>query len=344
MIYGFWISLDYPDLSVEEALTLLKAYGGKIKYSRRIGRLLIVDTDVNIKTVRHIILRSASIREGFKIYQIIRSEFFENTFSPDLYEDVFSSHSLAIKVLKYNSSLYSSLDSNTLAKEISAKLLRDYKGNIDLKNPEKRFTFIFADNLVISSLEIIGRHSKGFSKRTPGNKPVFSPFSLNPKLARIMVNLSGAVEGELILDPFCGVGGISVETSILNMESICIELIYRWIKGSLKNVRWLDKSKKYFEGVCGDSANLFIRKADYVVTDPPYGRITSIGIYSDANHILKNFLSYLSSVDGLKRIVFMYPKSHKIDFEKYNLGEKSRFIIPVHGGLTRVLRVVERKQ
>ena len=343
MMYGFWISLDYPDLSVEETLTLLKAYGGNIKYSNRIGRLLIVDTDVNIKTIRHIILRSASIREGFKIYQIIRSKLFEDTFSHDLYEDISSSHSLAIKVLRHNSSLYPFLDSTSLAKAVSLKLLRGYKGEINLENPEKRFVFIFEEDLIISSLEIIGRHNKGFSKRTPGNKPVFSPFSLDPKLARIMVNLSGAVEGELILDPFCGVGGISVETSILNMESICIELIYRWIRGSLKNVKWIDKSKKYFEGVCGDSANLFVRKADYIVTDPPYGRITSIGIYPDANHILKNFLSYLSGVDGLKRIVFMYPKSHEIDFDKYDLNEKNRFIIPVHRGLTRVLRIVERK-
>lgn len=343
MIYGFWISLDYPDLSVEEALSLLKAYGGSIKYSERVGRLLIVETDISLKAVKHVILRSANIREGFKIYKIIKGGSFESTFSSHLYEDVFSSYSLAIKVLKHDSYIYPSLDSTSLAKIISSKLLKEYKGEIDLKNPEKRFVFIFEEDLVISSLEIVGRHKKGFSRRTPGNRPVFSPFSLSPKLARTMVNLSGAVEGELILDPFCGVGGISVETSILNIENICVELVYRWVKGSLKNVEWIDESKKYFEGVCGDSIRSFIRKADYIVTDPPYGRITSIGTYSNADYILKSFLSYLSGIDGLKRIVFMYPATHKIDFDDYSLSEKNRFVIPVHGSLTRVLRVVERR-
>lgn len=344
MIYGFWISLDYPHISVEETLTLIKAYGGHIKNYYRIGKLLLVDADIDIDIVKHIIYRSASIREGFRIYKVERNKDFVRTFSPDLFHDVKNSSSIAVKVLRHNSNLYSSIDSIELTRLISSKLLEDYKGKVDLSSPEKRFVFIFVEDATVSSLELVGRHSKGFDRRSPCKKPVFTPFSLVPKLARVMVNLSGAVEGELILDPFCGVGGISVETTLLGIENICIELSYRWTVGSLRNIMWIDKNRCFLEAICGDSTYSFIRDVKYVVTDPPYGRITSTGIYLEASHILRRFLNCLSNMEKLKRAVFMYPAEFKIDFDKYDLSEVNRFMIPVHSGLTRVLRVVERKR
>ncbi len=343
MLYGFWISLDFPDISLTEVLTLLKAYGGRINFFQRNGRLLIVDTDLNSNIIRHIILRSATIKEGFKIYEVGENASYRNVISNDLMRDIKETGSLAIKVLMHRPKLYVGRDTAYVAKEIADYILKDYAGSINLKNPDKRFVFIFTGDKVVSALELVGKHRKKFKDRMPSKRPVFSPFSLHPKLARTMINLSGAVEGDTLLDPFCGVGAISIEASLMGISSICIEIMYKWALGCKENVMWIDPNYIFTDIVCGDSLLRMVRGIKYVVTDPPYGRITTVGGYRHSRSLIEYFLEYLSALDSLKRAVFMVPLHFKLDMDKYGLVEINRFEIPVHSGLTRVLRVVERK-
>lgn len=342
MLYGFWLSMDFPEISVTETLTLLSAYGGRVNFYYRKGRLLIVDVDLPINVVKHIIYRSATIKEGFRIYDHGVDVSFKDVVTPELIEDVKDTRSLAIKVLMDRPSLYEGWDNTDVAKLVAEYVLREYRGSVDLNNPERRFVFIFVGDNVFSALELVGKHSKGFRKRMPGKRPVFSPFSLHPKLARTMVNLSGAVEGDIILDPFCGVGGISIESSMMGIGNICVEIIYRWASGCRENVIWVDPQYRFSDVICGDSLKTLVKNVRYVVTDPPYGRITSIGGYEHSRSLINHFLEYLSSLDRLMRAVFMVPSDFKLEFDKYDLREINRFEIPVHSGLTRVLRIVGR--
>ncbi len=43
---------------------------------------------------------------------------------------------------------------------------------------------------------------------------------MSPKLARCMVNLTGVKENDLVLDPFCGTGGILIEAGIMGARVI----------------------------------------------------------------------------------------------------------------------------
>jgi|Deesub1362A_J573_1020465.scaffolds.fasta_scaffold00001_445 tRNA (guanine10-N2)-dimethyltransferase len=343
MLFGFWISMDFPDISEFEVLTLIKAYGGRVRKHFRRRRLLIVDTDLSPEVIRHIIMRSATVREGFKIYEYKVNATYKEVVTQELESDIYASKKLGIKVLLDKPKEYLGWDTADVSREIARYVLKDYSGDVDLKSPDKRFVFIFVEDLVISALELVGKHSKGFRDRLPSKRPVFSPFSLHPKLARTMINLSGALEGETILDPFSGVGGISVEASLMGINSICIEIMYKWALGCWENARWADPVYVYTDVICGDSLHGMIRNVKYVVTDPPYGRITSIGGYTHSKSLIEHFLEYLSTIESLVRTVFMVPIDFKLDMDKYGLVEINRFEIPVHSGLTRVLRVVERE-
>ncbi len=76
-------------------------------------------------------------------------------------------------------------------------------------------------------------------------KPVQrSIYSIPPRLARIMINLSGARKGDIILDPFCGVGAILSEAALMGMRIIGIDTKDNCIGDTRKNLRWLENEYK----------------------------------------------------------------------------------------------------
>ncbi|MBU2575790.1 hypothetical protein KKF64_01755 [Patescibacteria group bacterium] len=64
-----------------------------------------------------------------------------------------------------------------------------------------------------------------------------------PKLARTMLNLSGADKGALILDPFCGIGTILQEALLLGYRVIGTDIDEQAIHGTKKNIKWLLEQK-----------------------------------------------------------------------------------------------------
>ncbi|MEK7189314.1 MAG: DNA methyltransferase [Patescibacteria group bacterium] len=62
---------------------------------------------------------------------------------------------------------------------------------------------------------------------------------LPPKLARIMINLSAAPEGSLILDPFCGSGTVLQEALLLGYRAIGTDIDEDAIRDTKKNIEWL---------------------------------------------------------------------------------------------------------
>lgn len=75
-------------------------------------------------------------------------------------------------------------------------------------------------------------------------KPVRFPRvgMLPPKLARMMVNLSGAPSGGTILDPFCGSGSILMEALLLGFRAIGADANPTMVAGAKKNLEWLSSS------------------------------------------------------------------------------------------------------
>lgn len=62
---------------------------------------------------------------------------------------------------------------------------------------------------------------------------------LPPKLAQIMLNLSGARPGDVVLDPFCGTGVVLQEAALLGCKTYGTDLSQKMIDYSRENLKWL---------------------------------------------------------------------------------------------------------
>ncbi len=79
-----------------------------------------------------------------------------------------------------------------------------------------------------------------FQKRDmsrPFKRPMLS---IPPRLARIMINLSGARQGT-VLDPFCGIGTVLQEAALMGFGIFGIDTDKRVIPWAVRNLKWLDK-------------------------------------------------------------------------------------------------------
>jgi len=70
---------------------------------------------------------------------------------------------------------------------------------------------------------------------------------LPPKLAQIMINLSGAKLTDVVLDPFCGSGTILSEALLAGYKNIIgTDILKKAVNGSKLNIDWLKKKSKIF--------------------------------------------------------------------------------------------------
>lgn len=345
----FQISMDYLKAGIQEAKTLMNTYNIEHKVVRKEERFLIVDLPgMNnydsrmIDKLRHISWRSATIKRVLIVYNEFRDSIDrEEIYSPSLINIISNVKSAAIHVHLFSPNVINKSRVGEVIDLIYQILFKSFEGRIDLSNPEIIVALYNYKDILWLGLEIYEAKKKGFDSRRSKYRPVFSPFALHPKLSRLMINLSGALEGSIIVDPFCGVGSIPMEASILEINCLCIELWYKWCQGSIKNIQWINHSFEYADVINADSLRSLFRDHTkfYVVTDPPYGRITSIGNY-DRLRIYEDFIT--NYVVGSKATVFMSPFELDDLLMSHDLEISFKDIIPVHNNLTRNLYVVKR--
>ncbi len=151
----------------------------------------------------------------------------------------------------------------------------------NFKSPKTRIEFLFAPKRVFAAL-LIAEVSKDFLERKAHKKPALHPTSLNPKVARAMINLTGIKKGKLH-DPFCGAGGILVEAAFMGFDVVGYDIssfMLKKAKENLKHYGIRDFSLNYCD------ATEIKERMDYVAADLPYGRNSKVNaslerIYSD---------------------------------------------------------------
>ncbi len=173
-----------------------------------------------------------------------------------------------------------------------------------------------------------------FGLRRPHLKPGFHPVSLNPKLARAMVNLTGARKG-IILDCFCGVGGILVEAGLIGLKPVGYDIDEKMINLARINLEYYN-IKNYALAV--KDALTLKKKFDYIVSDLPYGKATKnidTNLYSDFLVVLKKILG--------KRAVIGFPNTvnHKQMIKKAKLKLVDEFDYYLHRSLSKKICVIE---
>lgn len=339
--YILRVSLDYPHLSLGELETLITSiYEGNVKLFSIYGKFYHILSSIDEEKMYNIAKRSAGIKTVFSVFskykltdlsindliQVIKSQL--DRFQNDLFVKIYVS---------YHSVVCGKDDE--FIKKIYNILTETFKKYMVFNPACKNKIAIFIFDYVYIT-KIIYDNKKFFNQRRPSRRPAFSPSSLHPKLARILINLSGCKKS-ILVDPFCGVGGILIEATILGIENIGIEISRKWVYGAKKNVCWVDNEFLYTHLIMGDACNPPLRKVKYVVTDPPYGRIASTYGESVMKLYNKFLVSFYKIMDKNGTLVFLSPSNLKIknSNNEYRYIEQKKYIIPVHGSLTRYINV-----
>lgn len=208
------------------------------------------------------------------------------------------------------------------------KYLTTEENEVELENPEEVINlYIFEDEYFVSR-RILDIDRGLFKARKNQERPFSSPVSLDPVLARVMVNLSEVSAGGKILDPFCGTGGILIEAGLCGILPCGADIQEEMVSGArenLENYGILNHDIKH-----SDIKNIeenFENEFEGVITDLPYGQSSK----KEGKPVVK----FLEKIDNLNKgkTVFMYnePEVNSIeaDFEIY-----------VHKNLTRYIYVV----
>ena len=131
-----------------------------------------------------------------------------------------------------------------------------------------------------------------YDARNPGKRDFFHPGVMMPRMARTLVNIADTRCGDVMLDPFCGTGGILIEGELLGLHALGSDFDPGMVLGSRLNSA--DPSLMLADATSlpfGDST------VDAVVTDFPYGQSVCIKKADTMDNL------YADSLDEIRRVI-----------------------------------------
>ena len=279
-----------------------------------------------------------------EVHQIIKTSSIN-----DLEEDILSikwqdyiNENFAVRLKRFNSDV----DTVAIERKVGSLILEKTENiKVKLNNPDSLVRLVAFKDIIYIAIEKYHLNKKHFEDIKPHKRPFFYPGSMSPKLARCMVNLSRVKAGQLVLDPFCGTGGILIEAGLIGCKVVGSDVNWKMKNGTAINLDYcgitdyrtfhLDvRELKMYEKVAG------------VVTDPPYGISTSTGDI-EGNDIFKEFFHaiYVNMADDAylcmasPHYVDLNPMMSEVGFELVE-----QYSIKMHRSLTRIISVIQKSQ
>ena len=235
------------------------------------------------------------------------------------------------------------LTSMVLEQKLGELILSKIKGvKVNLKNPLKTFFGIITGDRFLFGLRLATISPTPFLQRGPRKRPFFHPSAMPAKLARCMVNLAGAREGDLLLDRFCGTGGFLIEGGLLGCRIVGFDAKKHMVEGTDRNLSFFNLE---YDGLgVADAKHLPLKRVDCIVTDPPYGRSAST-LGHTTERVIQEFLpASSSSMSQGKRMCIAAPKKVHISKLAEDVGFKLKgsYFVYIHRSLTREILVLEQ--
>lgn len=247
--------------------------------------------------------------------------------------------SFAVRI-KHISNYSSELSSTFLEREIGNIIHKNVEAKVNLGNPDKLFYGVLTENMFIFGKNVRRSERKTLSLRKAKFRPFFIPSSMNPSLARAMVNLSRARPREIFYDPFCGAGGILIEAGLVGCRLIGSDIDIKMVKGTEKNLKHY--KLKDWSIVQSDAKHLPINKANSIATDPPYGGSASTK-GKRPEKLIEDFLeeiANLSSSIGYLCIGVPLTMDLNENFKELGFQTIEKHFVRAHKSLTRQIIVL----
>lgn len=266
-----------------------------VEVRRGYGRVLAVvdrgqlDLIEHLKSVHRpiILLREAEVCSSRECLRKV----YEAVYNSGVEEYVTPWTAFAVRAERVGSHEFTSLDVARVAGDAVIDVVREKYGvrpPVDLDYPA-----------VIVSVEVIeSRVSVGIdlggdiSWHRRGYRVYDHPAALKPTLAYAMIVLSGARDGDKILDPMCGGGTIAIEAALLfeNSKIYCLDMNPRHIRGAVENAAAAGVASRV-EFIVGDARRLseYVRDVDVIVSNPPYG--IRLGSPREVRQLYRDFIA-----------------------------------------------------
>jgi len=204
---------------------------------------------------------------------------------------------------------------------------------VNLSRPRNSIHFIFLDNKVIIG-KLIYVNTDNFNRRKTHKRPEPHPSSLHPKLAKSLINLTGIKKG-VILDPFCGAGGILIEAGLMGLRPVGIDTDQIMLNRARIN---LDHYNIRSYRLRKADSTKIKRRYKYIVTDLPYAKNTK---KQDLNGLYTSFLLNLKKI-VIRKAVVVFPDS--IDYRKMvrkaGLSIEKEFSWYIHSSMTKKIAII----
>ncbi len=196
------------------------------------------------------------------------------------------------------------------------------------------FNFLFLDNKVILSKTIAIQDIESYSERDYDRPKKDAKIGIMPpKLAQIMINLAQIKKGEVILDPFCGIGTILQEALLNDYKVIGSDANGDQIVNSKKNLEWLSGKyilehpdyKVFQSDIRSITKKIKRNSIDAIVTESTLGPIyekapSQVEIRHNYNRFVKMYTGFFQIAKLIlrkkRRIVITIP-AYKIRNDKY---------------------------
>ena len=278
-----------------------------------------------------------------EVHQIIKKSNM-NDFEEDMCSITWQEYineNFAVRLKRFNSPV----DTVAIERKAGSLILQKTEGiKVNLSKPKTLVRLVAFNDIIYIATEKYHLDKKHFEDIKPHKRPFFYPGSMSPKLARCMVNLSRVSEGQLLLDPFCGTGGILIEAGLIGCKVVGSDINWKMKNGTAINLEYCGIND--FKTFHLDVRELkMYEKVAAVVTDPPYGISTSTGDI-DGDDIFKEFFHaiYDNMADDAylcmasPHYVDLNPMMDEVGFELFE-----QYSIKMHRSLTRIISVIKKK-
>lgn len=200
---------------------------------------------------------------------------------------------------------------------------------VNLTNPEEEYAILEHDKH-IHVAKHIWTNTDNFYARNPINRPILHPTSLKPRFAKAMINLANPKKE--VLDPFCGSGGILIESSLQGLQTTGYDFETKMIRAAKKNLKHYNLNAKLIH----KDGLQPLKKVECIVTDIPYGKNSKI--QTTTKEFLLTFLTNYHPYTNT--IVVCHPKKTVLPKTKWNT--KTQIHQYLNKSLSRTISVLEK--
>jgi len=340
----FLLSGEHETLPAAEVLAILESEGYKYQDVRFAPKLLTLTADRSC--IEKVVKRAGMCNLGG--LTLFQTENCENEIFRRASEVLYLDHlgykeKFIVRTLRlFGSSRH--LDRKRIESVIGGLISAAVPTSIvDPVRYNKEFLGIIGEKFLFG-IVVSRSHRLSLTKHAPKLRPAIHPSTIQPKLARSLVNLARARPGDTFIDPFCGVGGILIEAAAIGCRVVGSDISPEMVKKSLLNFRYL-KLEPYGLLVA-DAKNLPYPRVFSLATDPPYGRASSTH-GAEQSTLIRGFLREIKNIIMPGRFLCLASPSNinicRLGYEEgFTLVE--RHAIRVHKSLTREIAVFSIKK